>query len=106
MDLGTVVNPDGVKAQIEGSTLWGMSLALFEKAPLKNGALQVSNFDSYTPMRMSQMPDLDIAIIANNEPAVGLRRARASRWWRPPSPTRYSTRWGRGCARCRSRRKP
>ena len=71
MDLGTVVNPDGVKAQIEGSALWGMSLALFEKAPLENGALQVSNFNDYTPMRMSQVPDLDISIIANNDPASG-----------------------------------
>ncbi len=32
MDVGTVVNPDGVRAQIEGSALWGVSLALFEKA--------------------------------------------------------------------------
>ena len=71
MDLGTVINPDGVKAQIEGSTLWGMSLALFEKAPLENGALQVSNFNDYTPLRMSQMPDLDISIIANNDPPSG-----------------------------------
>ena len=71
MDLGTVVNPDGVKAQIEGSALWGMSLALFEKAPLEGGALQVSNFNDYTPMRMSQMPDLDISVIASNDPASG-----------------------------------
>ncbi len=71
MDLGTVVNPDGVKAQIEGSALWGMSLALFEKAPLENGALQVSNFNDYTPLRMSQMPDLDISVIASNDPASG-----------------------------------
>ena len=71
MDLGTVVNPDGVRSQIEGSTLWGMSLALFEKAPLENGALQVSNFDGYTPLRMSQMPDLDISIISSNDAASG-----------------------------------
>ena len=71
MDLGTVVNPDGVKAQIEGSALWGMSLALFEKAPLKDGALQVTNFGDYTPLRMSEMPDLDISIIANNDPPSG-----------------------------------
>jgi isoquinoline 1-oxidoreductase len=71
MDLGTVVNPDGVKAQIEGSALWGMSLALFEKAPLEGGALQVTNFGDYTPLRMSQMPDLDISIIANNDPPSG-----------------------------------
>jgi isoquinoline 1-oxidoreductase beta subunit len=71
MDLGTVVNPDGVRAQIEGSALWGMSLALFEKAPLEDGALQATNFNDYTPMRMSQMPDLDISIISNNEPPSG-----------------------------------
>src|SRR5882672_1668606 len=71
MDLGTVVNPNGVQAQIEGSALWGMSLALFEKAPLQNGALQVGNFESYTPMRMSQMPDLDISVISSNDPASG-----------------------------------
>jgi isoquinoline 1-oxidoreductase len=71
MDLGRLVNPDGVKAQIEGSVLWGMSLALFEKAPLETGALQVSNFNDYTPLRMSQMPDLDISIIANNDPPSG-----------------------------------
>ncbi len=71
MDLGTVVNPNGVQAQIEGSALWGMSLALFEKAPLENGALQATNFGDYTPMRMSQMPDLDISIISSNDPASG-----------------------------------
>src|SRR5580658_10928629 len=37
MDVGTVVNPDGVRAQIEGSTLWGASIALFEKASMKDG---------------------------------------------------------------------
>jgi isoquinoline 1-oxidoreductase beta subunit len=71
MDLGTVVNPDGVKAQIEGSTLWGMSLALFEKTTVENGALQATNFNDYTPLRMSQMPELDISIIANNDPPSG-----------------------------------
>jgi len=71
MDLGTVVNPNGVRAQIEGSMLWGMSLALFERASLENGSLQVTNFDSYTPMRMSQMPDIDISIISSPDPASG-----------------------------------
>ena len=72
MDVGTVVNPDGVRAQIEGSTLWGTSLALLEKALDEETArLQQSNFDGYTPMRMSQIPELDISIIGNGEPAVG-----------------------------------
>jgi isoquinoline 1-oxidoreductase len=71
MDVGTVVNPDGVRAQIEGSTLWGLSLALYEKAVLEKGALQVTNFNSYTPLRMSQVPELDISIIANGDPPSG-----------------------------------
>src|SRR5260370_22695888 len=48
-----------------------MALALFEKAALEGGALQVSNFNDYTPLRMSQMPDLDISVIASNDPASG-----------------------------------
>jgi isoquinoline 1-oxidoreductase len=71
MDVGTVVNPDGVRAQIEGSVMWGASIALLEKGTMENGGIQQTNFDNYTPMRMSQMPDLDISIISNGEPAVG-----------------------------------
>lgn len=72
MDVGTVVNPDGVRAQIEGSSLWGASIALFERASMKDGKIEQANFDTYTPMRMSQVPELDISIIANGEPAVGV----------------------------------
>jgi isoquinoline 1-oxidoreductase subunit beta len=71
MDVGTVVNPDGVRAQIEGSTLWGASIAMFEKATMKNGGIEQTNFYNYTPMRMSQVPELDISIISNGEAAVG-----------------------------------
>ncbi|EGP09021.1 isoquinoline 1-oxidoreductase beta subunit [Bradyrhizobiaceae bacterium SG-6C] len=71
-DVGTQVNPDGIRAQVEGAALWGMSLALFEKATMKDGAIEQSNFDSYTPMRMSQVPEVAIAVIANGEPATGV----------------------------------
>lgn len=70
-DVGTVVNPDGVRAQVMGAASWGMSLALFEKATMKDGGIEQTNFDSYTPMRMSQIPEFDIAIIANGEKATG-----------------------------------
>jgi isoquinoline 1-oxidoreductase len=71
MDVGTAVNPDGVRAQIEGSALWGASIALLEKATMKNGGIEQTNFYNYTPMRMSQVPELDISIISNGEAAVG-----------------------------------
>jgi isoquinoline 1-oxidoreductase subunit beta len=71
MDVGTIVNPDGVRAQIEGSIFWGTSLALLEKATMKDGGIEQRNFDGYTPMRMSQIPEIDVSIIGNGEPAVG-----------------------------------
>ena len=71
MDVGTIVNPDGVRAQIEGSIFWGASLAMLEKGSIKDGGIEQRNFDSYTPMRMSQIPEIDLSIIANGEPAVG-----------------------------------
>jgi isoquinoline 1-oxidoreductase subunit beta len=71
MDVGTIVNPDGVRAQIEGSIFWGASLALLEKATMKDGGIEQRNFDGYTPMRMSQIPEIDVSIIGNGEPAVG-----------------------------------
>jgi len=70
IDVGTMVNPDGVRAQVEGATLWGVSLALYEQASMKNGNIEQTNFDSYTPLRMSQVPELDIHVIgAGNYPA-------------------------------------
>jgi isoquinoline 1-oxidoreductase subunit beta len=44
---------------------------MFEKGSMKDGHLEQYNFDTYTPMRMSQMPEIDVSIIGNGEPAVG-----------------------------------
>jgi isoquinoline 1-oxidoreductase subunit beta len=70
-DVGTAVNPDGVRAQVMGGAQWGLSLATLEKATMKDGALEQDNFDSYTPARMADMPEIDVAVIANGEPARG-----------------------------------
>jgi isoquinoline 1-oxidoreductase len=70
-DVGTAVNPDGVRAQVMGGAQWGLSLAMLEKATMKDGAIEQTNFDSYTPARMADMPEIEVAIIANGEPARG-----------------------------------
>ncbi len=79
MDLGTLVNPDGVRAQIEGSALFGLSLAVAEKITMKDGKIEQSNFDSWTPLRINQVPEVDIVMIQNGhypagcgEPAVSV----------------------------------
>ena len=70
-DIGTAVNLNGAEAQIEGAALWGMSIALFEQATMKDGAIEQTNFDTYTPLRMAQMPELDVSVIANGQIATG-----------------------------------
>jgi isoquinoline 1-oxidoreductase subunit beta len=71
-DVGTQVNPDGIQAQVMGAALWGLSLALYEKATLKDGGIEQTNFDSYTPLRMSQLPEVAVSVIANGEHATGV----------------------------------
>ena len=71
-DVGTQVHPDNIRAQVEGAALWGVSLALYEKATLKNGGIEQTNFDTYTPLRMSQLPEVAISVIANGEKATGV----------------------------------
>ena len=71
-DVGTQVHPDNIRAQVEGAALWGLSLAMYEKATLKDGGIEQTNFDTYTPLRMSQMPEVAISVIANGENATGV----------------------------------
>ena len=71
-DVGTQVHPDNIRAQVEGAALWGLSLAMYEKATLKDGGIEQTNFDTYTPLRISQMPEVAISVIANGEKATGV----------------------------------
>jgi len=47
VDAGTVVHPDGALAQVEGSALWGLSMALYEGTEFVRGQVKDTNFDSY-----------------------------------------------------------
>lgn len=70
-DLGTLINPNAVEAQVQGATLWGLSLATLEEVELKDGRLQASNFDTYTPCRMENAPDLDVVLVETGQYPVG-----------------------------------
>ncbi|WP_394176530.1 xanthine dehydrogenase family protein molybdopterin-binding subunit [Thalassotalea litorea] len=72
MDSGTVVHPDGAMAQLEGGALWGLSMALYEATEFKNGQVKDLNLDTYTPLRLNQVPELDIEFIESSEVPVGL----------------------------------
>jgi isoquinoline 1-oxidoreductase beta subunit len=72
LDCGTVVHPDGALSQTEGSMLWGMSLALFEGTAFEKGQVKDNNLDTYTPLRMNNLPILDINFVQNTEFPTGL----------------------------------
>ena len=71
-DAGAIVHPDGALAQMEGASLWGMSLALFEGTAFVNGQVRDTNLDGYTPLRMGDVPELDIEFVDSDQPPVGL----------------------------------
>jgi len=72
IDVGTVVNPSGAMSQAEGAALWGLSLALHEGAEFEQGQVKQRNLDSYKPLRMSDVPELDIEFIDSDEFPSGL----------------------------------
>jgi CO/xanthine dehydrogenase Mo-binding subunit len=72
IDCGTVVHPDGALAQTEGAMLWGLSLALHEGTQIQNGQVMDTNLNTYTPLRMSDVPELDISFVQNSEFPTGL----------------------------------
>ena len=72
MDPGTVINPLGAKAQIQGSALWGASQVMAERLTLKDGAFEQSNFHDYTPIRLADVPPIDVELIDSGHHPSGV----------------------------------
>lgn len=71
-DAGTIVDPDGARAQMEGAALWGLSLALHEGTEFEKGNVKATNLGAYTPLRLADTPELDITFVDSAEVPVGL----------------------------------
>jgi isoquinoline 1-oxidoreductase beta subunit len=72
VDCGTVVNPDTVKAQMEGGIVFGISGALYGEVTLKNGRVEQSNFSDYRVLRINETPAIEVHLIRNNESPGGI----------------------------------
>jgi isoquinoline 1-oxidoreductase beta subunit len=72
VDCGIVVNPDGVRAQIEGSLLFGISNALKERATFANGAIVQSNFHDYQVLRMDEVPEVEVYVVESTAFPTGV----------------------------------
>ena len=72
VDCGTVVNPDTVKAQIEGGILFGITGALWGEVTLHNGRVQQSNFHDYRTLRINETPKIEVHLVRNLEAPGGI----------------------------------
>jgi isoquinoline 1-oxidoreductase beta subunit len=72
VDCGQVVNPDTVKAQIEGGIIFGISGALWGEVTLEKGRIQQSNFHDYRVMRIDETPAIEVILVRNGERPGGI----------------------------------
>jgi isoquinoline 1-oxidoreductase beta subunit len=72
IDCGIVINPDMVKAQMEGGVVFALSAALKGKITLENGRIQQSNFHDYPVLRLDEMPAIEVYIVPSIEPPSGV----------------------------------
>ena len=72
VDCGRAVNPRGVEAQAQSGIIYGLTAALYGKIDLENGQPVQSNFDTYRVLRMSEAPEIDVAIIDSGAPLTGM----------------------------------
>ncbi|WP_264050936.1 xanthine dehydrogenase family protein molybdopterin-binding subunit [Methylobacterium flocculans] len=72
VDVGVAVNPDVIRAQVEGAVGFALSSVLRNKITLKDGVVQERNFDSYAPTRMSEMPVVEVHIVPSQAAPTGI----------------------------------
>ena len=71
-DCGTAINPDVVRAQLEGAILFGLSAALLETVQIDDGRVQQSNFHQYPVLRMAESPQIDTHIMESDAHPGGI----------------------------------
>ncbi|WP_428410441.1 molybdopterin cofactor-binding domain-containing protein [Hyphococcus sp.] len=73
VDCGVAVNPEVIKAQMEGGIGYGLSAVLFNELTLADGGeVEQSNFHDYRSLRIGEMPNVEVEVIASTEPPTGV----------------------------------
>ncbi|MCF3640704.1 xanthine dehydrogenase family protein molybdopterin-binding subunit, partial [Rhizobium sp. TRM95111] len=73
VDCGVAINPNVIKAQMEGGIGYGLGAVLFDEVTLgKGGKILQSNFHDYRSLRINEMPAVEVAVIASGEPPTGV----------------------------------
>jgi isoquinoline 1-oxidoreductase beta subunit len=72
VDCGIAINPDQVRAQMEGGIGYGLGAILKSQVTLTKGAVDQGNFDTYEVLRFDEMPQVDVHIVPSQEPPTGV----------------------------------
>jgi len=72
VDCGRVVNPDTVKAQMEGGIVFGLTAALKDEITFENGRVKQSNFHNYPMLRINESPQIEVHIVPSTENPTGV----------------------------------
>ena len=72
IDCGLVVNPDGVRAQVEGAVMDGIATVFGMKITMERGRIEQTNFDTYHLSKMTDAPKIDVYIVASDKPPGGV----------------------------------
>ena len=72
VDCGLAVNPDVIRAQMEGGIGYGLSPALMSEITIEQGAVAQSNFHDYQVLRIDQMPEIEVSIVPSAEAPTGV----------------------------------
>ena len=72
IDCGRAIYPDAVEAQMKGSVIEGLAAALRHEVPIADGRAQRSNFHDYSPLRIDEVPDIDVSIVDTGAPLGGV----------------------------------
>lgn len=72
VDCGIAVNPDIVKAQMEGAIIFGLSAALDQEITIVDGVVQQTNYDTYPLLRMYEAPEIIVEIVPSEEAPTGV----------------------------------
>jgi isoquinoline 1-oxidoreductase beta subunit len=73
LDCGIAINPDLIRAQVEGGVIWGLSAAAWGEVVLgQGGDIVTQNFDRYPVERMQSVPAIEVHLIDSDEPPTGV----------------------------------
>ena len=71
VDAGRIVSPDGMRAQIEGGIIFGLSAALFGAITIDKGAVAEANFPDYPVAKLADCPDIEVYFHESGAPLGG-----------------------------------